>query len=44
MVSVFFLVLGFLTLFAYIKIGLEHSDNAGEKYIPTYKTQLVKKG
>lgn len=33
--SYFFLTLGFITLFAYIKIGIEHSDNVGEKYVPT---------
>ena len=42
MISAFFLVLGFVTLFAYVKIGLEHSDNAGEKYIPTSNIELVK--
>ncbi len=39
----FFLILGFATLFAYMKIGMEHADNYGEKYQPTaqiieYKT------
>ncbi len=31
----FFLTLGFLSLAAYIKIGLEHRDKVGERYIPT---------
>jgi fumarate reductase subunit C len=31
----FFLTLGFLSLAAYIKIGLEHRDNIGEPYVPT---------
>jgi fumarate reductase subunit C len=31
-ITVFFLVLGFTTLAAYIKIGLEHKSNYGEKY------------
>jgi len=30
----FFLTLGILTLAAYIKIGIEHSDNVGERYKP----------
>jgi hypothetical protein len=29
---VFFLTLGFLTLAAYIKIGIEHKDKVGERY------------
>jgi fumarate reductase subunit C len=31
-ITVFFLVLGLLTLAAYIKIGIEHQDRAGERY------------
>lgn len=31
-ITIFFLSLGFLTLAAYIKIGLEHKDRAGERY------------
>ncbi|OIP56383.1 MAG: succinate dehydrogenase/fumarate reductase cytochrome b subunit [Helicobacteraceae bacterium CG2_30_36_10] len=31
-ITIFFLTLGFLTLAAYIKIGLEHQDRAGERY------------
>jgi len=34
-VTVFFLTLGLLSLAAYIKIGIEHSDKVGERYIPT---------
>lgn len=34
-ITVFFLALGLLTLVAYLKIGLEHRDNAGERYIPS---------
>ena len=30
----FFLILGFTTLLAYMKIGMEHAPNAGERYIP----------
>jgi fumarate reductase subunit C len=33
--TIFFLVLGFASLAAYIKIGLEHKDNYGERYVPT---------
>lgn len=32
--TVFFLVLGFLSLAAYIKIGIEHSERVGERYVP----------
>lgn len=34
--TVFFLTLGLLTLGAYMKIGMEHADRAGERYVPTY--------
>jgi fumarate reductase subunit C len=34
-VTVFFLALGVLSLAAYIKIGIEHRANYGEKYQPT---------
>jgi fumarate reductase subunit C len=30
----FFLVLGLLTFAAYMKIGIEHRDRAGERYVP----------
>lgn len=33
-VTGFFLVLGLLTLTAYIKIGIDHADRAGERYHP----------
>ena len=33
--TIFFLTLGILTLLAYMKIGYDHQDNYGEKYIPT---------
>ncbi len=33
----FFLVLGFLSLLAYIKIGIEHKNDYGQKYIPSVK-------
>lgn len=37
----FFLILGFASLLAYMKIGMEHADKAGEKYI--HSSQLVEK-
>ena len=37
----FFIILGLCTLAAYIKIGIEHSDNAGERYIPTILQQVI---
>ena len=33
-ITVFFLVLGFATLAAYIKIGIEHAPRYGEPYVP----------
>jgi fumarate reductase subunit C len=35
-ITAFFLILGLLTLAAYMKIGIEHSDRAGERYVPEY--------
>ena len=35
--TVFFLVLGVATLAAYMKIGMEHADNAGERYVPSWQ-------
>ena len=35
----FFLILGFLTLAAYMKIGIVHKDNAGERYVPSYQME-----
>ncbi len=32
--TLFFLILGLATLLAYIKIGYEHADNVGERYVP----------
>lgn len=34
-ITVFFLTLGVASLAAYIKIGLEHRDQYGERYVPT---------
>jgi fumarate reductase subunit C len=33
----FMLFLGFLTQAAYVKIGLEHRDSAGERYVPSWE-------
>jgi fumarate reductase subunit C len=35
-ITVFFLVLGLLTLAAYMKIGYEHRHRAGERYTPSH--------
>ena len=37
--TIFFLALGFASLAAYIKIGIEHKDNYGERYHPTTSIQ-----
>jgi fumarate reductase subunit C len=38
--TVFFLVLGFTTLAAYIKIGIEHAPRYGERYEPAAATRV----
>jgi fumarate reductase subunit C len=35
-ITVFFLVLGLLTLAAYMKIGYEHRDRVGQEYVPSW--------
>ena len=35
-ITVFFLVLGLTTLAAYMKIGHEHRDRVGERYVPSW--------
>lgn len=35
-ITVFFLALGFATLAAYIKIGIEHAPRYGERYVPAH--------
>ena len=37
--TVFFLVLGLATFAAYVKIGIEHADKAGEVYTPAWVKQ-----
>lgn len=40
-ITVFFLVLGIATLLAYLKIGLEHADRAGEPYTPGAQIEKI---
>ena len=40
----FFLVLGFATLAAYVKIGIEHRDHYGERYVPAQLQAPAKSG
>ena len=42
--TVFFLVLGFTTLAAYIKIGIDHAPNYGEPYVPASLAAPAKGG
>jgi len=35
-IIIFYLLLGSLSLGAYMKIGYEHQDNYGERYVPSY--------
>ncbi len=39
-ITVFFLALGFASLAAYIKIGIEHAPKYGERYVPTAQSQV----
>ncbi len=41
-ITIFFLVLGLATLAAYMKIGLEHRNQAGQRYKPTAQVQMMK--
>jgi fumarate reductase subunit C len=43
-ITVFFLVLGLLTLASYMKIGYEHRERAGERYIPSHLQPLAPTG
>jgi fumarate reductase subunit C len=40
----FYLLLGLLTFAAYVKIGLEHRPNAGERYTPSWQSPTVEAG
>jgi fumarate reductase subunit C len=35
-ITIFFLTLGLLTLAAYMKLGHEHRDRVGERYVPSW--------
>ena len=39
-ITAFFLVLGFATLAAYMKIGIEHQGQYGERYVPQSQKQV----
>ncbi len=41
--TIFFLLLGFASLAAYIKIGIEHKDNYGERYKPESHVSYIMK-
>lgn len=36
----FLLLLGSLTLATYVRIGIEHADRAGERYVPTWQREV----
>ena len=40
--TVFFLVVGLLTFAAYVRIGIEHRDRAGERYTPGESTAQIR--
>jgi fumarate reductase subunit C len=42
--TVFFLVLGLATLGAYMKLGYEHRDQVGERYVPTWAVPAADEG
>jgi fumarate reductase subunit C len=44
LIVVFFLALGTLSLASYVKIGLEHRDRAGERYVPEHRRVLDDRG
>jgi len=37
-ISAFFITLGLVTLSAYIELGRNHADHAGERYVPTHQS------
>ncbi len=39
--TVFFIVLGLLSLAAYVKLGIAHAPNAGEHYVPTWERGMA---
>jgi len=42
-ISIFFLTLGFITLFAYIKIGIDRADHLPMKYNPNDSIEIIKR-
>ncbi len=40
----FFLVLGFATLAAYIKIGIEHAPDTAQRYVPAALARRAPQG
>ncbi|MDH5561326.1 MAG: fumarate reductase cytochrome b subunit [Deltaproteobacteria bacterium] len=42
LLAIFFIVLGLFTFAAYVKIGIEHRDKQGERYIPSSLTSQAK--
>jgi len=40
--TVFFLALGLATLAAYVKIGIEHAGDVGERYVPAWVKSSAK--
>jgi fumarate reductase subunit C len=43
-ITAFFLILGLLTLAAYMKIGYQHRERVGEEYVPTWMQPSVTPG
>ena len=37
-ISAFFITLGLVTLSAYVELGRNHAENAGERYVPTQQS------
>lgn len=42
-ITLFFITLGLLTLAAYMKIGYQHQDNNGERYVPQHERAINEK-
>ncbi len=43
-ISAFFITLGLVTLAAYMEIGRNHAEHAGERYVPTHQSALQASG
>ena len=37
-ISAFFITLGLVTLSAYVELGRNHAENAGERYVPAQQS------